>query len=189
MLIPFVEDQARRRHQIEHGGDDVAVEPRRRPLAELREAVLVLRPQPVHHKRVGPRPALLLRGRSALAGRLAERRRPGQRQHIEVELAGFVLAPILCRGDVGAADEERHSNGGKSHATDNSSHDDPRTHMRISEGTTPPRTFQEQSGNKTESDGARVDAPATESRLSEKLIRSPGSDETDYGCAILQAGL
>src|SRR6476646_900300 len=122
VLIPFVEDQARRRHRIEHGGDDVAVKPWRWPLAELREAVLVLRPQPMHHERVGPRPALLLGRRSTLARPLAERRRPGQRQYIEVELAGFVLAAILCRCDIGAADEDRQRNGGKSHATSNSNH-------------------------------------------------------------------
>ena len=102
VLVPFVEDQARRRHQIEHGGDDVAVEPRRRPLAEFRKAVLVLRPQPVHHEGIGPRPALLLRRRATLAGRFAERRRPGQRQDIEVELTGLVLAPVRSGGVSGS---------------------------------------------------------------------------------------
>jgi hypothetical protein len=37
-------------------------------------------------------------------------------------LAGFVLAPILRRGDVGAADKEGQSNGGKSHVTGNANH-------------------------------------------------------------------
>src|SRR3984893_19049146 len=92
VAVPLVEDQARRRHQIEHGRDDVAIEPRRRLLAEFREAPLVLRPQPVHDEGIGPRPALLLRRRAAFAGGFAERRRPGERQHVEGELSGLILA-------------------------------------------------------------------------------------------------
>jgi hypothetical protein len=68
---------------------------RRRLLTEFREALLVLRPQPVHDEGVRPRAALLLRRRAALAGGLAERRRPRERQHVEVELSGLILAPIL----------------------------------------------------------------------------------------------
>ena len=61
VLVPFVEDQPRRRHQVEHRRDDVAVEPRRRLLAIFRKAVFVLRPQAVHDEGIGPRAALLLR--------------------------------------------------------------------------------------------------------------------------------
>jgi hypothetical protein len=123
VLVPLVEDEPRRRHQIEHGRDDVAVEPRRRVLAELRKALLVLRPQAVYDERVGARAALLLRRRAALARRLAKRRRPGQRQHIEIELAGLVLAAILRR----SSDAEIRGHGGeqcrdKRHATDHPHH-------------------------------------------------------------------
>ena len=50
---------------------------------------------PVHDKGIGARPALLLRRRPTLASGVAERRRPGQRQNIEIELSGPVLAIIL----------------------------------------------------------------------------------------------
>ena len=60
------------------------------------KSLLVLRPQPVHDEGEGPRRRIApCGGVAALAGRLAERRRPRQRQHIEIELAGLVLAPIL----------------------------------------------------------------------------------------------
>src|SRR5262249_39420579 len=101
--------------------DDVAVEPRRRLLAEFRETLLVLRPQPVHHERVGPHAALLLRRRATLAGGLAERRRPGERQQVEVELSGLILAAILRRRDIDPNREpQRHR--GKRHATDTPNH-------------------------------------------------------------------
>ena len=41
-------------HQVEHRGDDVAVQPWRRSLAILRKTVLILRPQPVDHEAVAP---------------------------------------------------------------------------------------------------------------------------------------
>ena len=99
VAVPFVKDQPRRRHQVEHRRHDVAVEPRRRHLAIFRKAALVLRPQPVHDEGIGPAAALLLRRRSGARSprRLAVRRRPGQRQHVEVELAGLVLATVLRR--------------------------------------------------------------------------------------------
>ena len=58
VLVPLVEDQPGRRHQIQHRGHDVAVEPRRRPLAIIGKAVLVLRPQAVDHE--GKRPPAAL---------------------------------------------------------------------------------------------------------------------------------
>ncbi len=78
-----------------------AVEPRRRHLAIAREAAFVLRPQPMHDEGVGPAAALLVRLAAALFGVLAERRRPRQRQHIEIELARLVallLALLFLRG-------------------------------------------------------------------------------------------
>ena len=62
MAIPFMEDQPRARHQVEHAADDRAVKPRRRHLAEGREPLLVLRPKPMHHEGKRP-PAALLVGR------------------------------------------------------------------------------------------------------------------------------
>src|SRR6267154_87282 len=62
----------------------------------------------MHDERKWPLSALLLRGRSTLARRVAERRRPGQRQHIEIELPGPVLPGIL---------RERQS-GGQHHGKD-----------------------------------------------------------------------
>ena len=50
VLVPFVEDQPGRRHQVEHRGHDVAIEPRRRPLAIFGKAALILRPQAVNHE-------------------------------------------------------------------------------------------------------------------------------------------
>src|SRR6478736_7153293 len=49
VLVPLTEDQPRRRHQVQHRGHDIAIEPRCRPLAIVRKAVLILRPQAVHH--------------------------------------------------------------------------------------------------------------------------------------------
>src|SRR6266576_3147248 len=62
----------------------------------------------MHDEGKWPLSALLLRGRSTLARRVAERRRPGQRQHIEIELPGPVLPEIL---------RERQS-GGQHHGKD-----------------------------------------------------------------------
>ena len=61
VLVPFVEDQPGRRHQVQHRGHDVAVEPRRRPLAIFGKAVLILRPQAVDHEGKRPPAALGLR--------------------------------------------------------------------------------------------------------------------------------
>src|SRR6516162_4474879 len=131
VAVPLVEDQARRGHQIEHGGDDVAVEPRRWLLAEFREAPLVLRPQPVHDEGIGPRAALLLRRRASLAGGFAERRRPREREDVEVELSGLILAAILRRRDIGDSNREPHRHRGQRHATDAPDHRTlPSTHAR-----------------------------------------------------------
>ena len=65
----------------------------------------------MHDEGKWPLPALLLRGRSTLSRRVAERRRPGQRQHIEIELAGLVLAPVLLGGRT--ADHEHQGEGGE----------------------------------------------------------------------------
>src|SRR5262249_61962008 len=136
VAVAVVEEQARRGHQIEHGRDDVAVEPRRRLLAEFREAPLVLRPQPVHDEGIGPRAALLLRRRAALAGGFAERRRPGERQHVEVELPGLILAAILRRGDTGDGNREPHRHRGPRHATHAPNHGTlPSTHARTWDAT------------------------------------------------------
>src|SRR5437660_187859 len=94
---------------------------RRRLLAEFGESALVLRPQAVHHERIGPRPALLLRWCAAFAGGFAERRGPRKREHVEVELTGVVLAPILRRRDTDI-DCEPHRDRGEPHATDIANH-------------------------------------------------------------------
>src|SRR4029078_10656723 len=73
------------------------VEPRRRHLAVARETALVLRPQPMHDEGVGPAAALLARLPAALLGFLAERWRPRQRQHIEIEFARLVALRALRR--------------------------------------------------------------------------------------------
>src|SRR5215213_8651208 len=54
VLVPLVEDQAGRRHQVQHRGHDVAVEPWRGPLAVFGKAALILRPQAVNHEGIGP---------------------------------------------------------------------------------------------------------------------------------------
>ena len=61
VLVPLVEDQPGRRHQIQHRGHDVAIEPRRGPLAIFGKAMLVLRPQAVDHEGKRPPAALGLR--------------------------------------------------------------------------------------------------------------------------------
>ncbi len=118
------------------------------------KALLVLRPQPVHDEGIGPRRALLLRRRPALARRLAKRRRPGQREHVEIELAGLVLAPVLRRG---AAKGERQRDGDTRDANDTSNADrtkptigTPITQCGAHRGTVSMArgTFQEQKGNK-----------------------------------------
>src|SRR5262249_56758531 len=53
VAVPLVEDQARRGHQIEHGRDDVAVEPRRWLSAEFRETPPLFRPHAVPHEGIG----------------------------------------------------------------------------------------------------------------------------------------
>ena len=73
VTIPFMEDQPRARHQVEHAADDRAVEPRRRHLAERRKALLVLRPQPVHHE--GKRPPARIAGRAPARARVPARPR------------------------------------------------------------------------------------------------------------------
>src|SRR6516225_3736523 len=62
VAIPFIENQPRRRHQIEHGGDHAAVKPRRWNLAVFWKAVVVLRPQPMHDEGIGSRNALHIAG-------------------------------------------------------------------------------------------------------------------------------
>src|SRR5262249_21374476 len=88
---------------------------------EFRESLLVLGPKPVHHERVGPRAALLLRWCAAFARGFAERWRPRKREHVVIELTGFVLAPILRRGDT-HPNCESHRDCGEPHATDIANH-------------------------------------------------------------------
>src|SRR4051812_20090856 len=97
VLAPFVEDQPRARHQIEHRGDQRTVELGRPLLAIFREAFLVLRPEPVDDEGIGPLPALLVRlaVRITLLRGLTVGWRPRQREHVEVELAGLILPGIL----------------------------------------------------------------------------------------------
>ena len=96
MAVPFAEDQARGRHQVEHRRDRAAIELRRRDLAEFRKAFFVLRPQAVDHERVRPLAAFGLPLRP-VAGSVAERGRPRQRKNVEIELPGLVLARLLGR--------------------------------------------------------------------------------------------
>jgi hypothetical protein len=115
VLVPFVEDEPRCRHEIEHRGDDVAIETRRRLLAEFRKSRFVLRPQAVNHERNGARPAFRRRRliRRPLEGRIAKGWGPGEREHVEVEFAGLVLAPILGGRRAG---HEQHSKKREQHA-------------------------------------------------------------------------
>src|SRR6185437_5580477 len=70
-----------------------------RSLAILGKAALILRPQPMHHEGKWPPAALGLRtpAIAALLRLLAERRRPRQRQHVIVEIAGRILPSVLRR--------------------------------------------------------------------------------------------
>ena len=109
VLVPLAVDQSRRGHQVEHPAHDIAVEPRRGTLAVFGIAALILRPQPMHHEGIGTAAALRLGAApvvAAFARRLAEGRRPGQRQHVEIESARRVLAMIL-RGCVRACQQQR----------------------------------------------------------------------------------
>ena len=98
VAVPFVENQPRRRHQVEHGGDHAAIKPRRRNLAIFWEAVVILWPQPVNDERIRSRPALhIVVAGASLGSTSAEGWRPGQGQHVKIELARCVLPRILCR--------------------------------------------------------------------------------------------
>jgi len=96
--VPFPEDETGRRHQVEHRGDDRAIETRRRDLTKFRKPSLVFRPEAVHHEAKGPTAALEVLVLPALARTLAERWRPGQGEEIIIEFAGLILPPILGGG-------------------------------------------------------------------------------------------
>ena len=108
MLVPFVEDQPRRRHQIEHRGHDAAVAaaaPAARNNPESRAHIAATARAPRRRtagRRIGS--AGLRPDCAALGGLRAIGRRPRQRQHVEIELARRVLPAILRRG--GACDRE-----------------------------------------------------------------------------------
>ena len=78
--VPFVEDQTRTRHDVEHVVDDRAREPRRRHLAVGRETPFVLRPEAVDDKCEWPARTLAIPGSTArpIFRRLAIGRRPRQ---------------------------------------------------------------------------------------------------------------
>src|SRR5262249_61398686 len=81
VTVPLGEDEGWAGHQVEHGGENVTIEPRRRVLAEFGKPALVWRPQAMHHKREPPLAAFGLAGRAlrrSLGGGIAERRRPRQ---------------------------------------------------------------------------------------------------------------
>ena len=75
VLVPFVEDQPGRRHQVQHRRHDVALEPRRGPLAIFGKAALILRPQAVHHEGKRPPAALGLGARRGCRAPPPPRRR------------------------------------------------------------------------------------------------------------------
>jgi hypothetical protein len=58
--------------------------------AGARKAALILRPETVHDEGIGPAAPALLVAVALIAFGLAIGRRPGKRQYIEIELAGFV---------------------------------------------------------------------------------------------------
>jgi hypothetical protein len=70
VLVPLVVNQMRRRHQIEHGRNDAAVQLGRRDLAVFWKSLFVLRPQPVDDK---------LRIAALVLGRCPARRPPRRR--------------------------------------------------------------------------------------------------------------
>lgn len=86
VVIPFVKNQPRRRHQIEHGGDYAVIKPRRRNFAILWKAVVILRPQPMNDKGIGSRAALYVAG-APLGSPSAEGWRPGQGQNVKIEVS------------------------------------------------------------------------------------------------------
>src|SRR5438094_314483 len=59
----------------------------------------------MHDKGKRPLAALQLRRLAPLARRFAVGRRPGQREHVEVERSGLVLAPVLRRRRAGRKDD------------------------------------------------------------------------------------
>src|SRR5262245_61200209 len=70
----------------------------------------------MHHERIRPCAALLLRRGAALARSFAERGRPGERKHVEIKLPGLILARIL-RCDLTNSNREPHRQRGARHAT------------------------------------------------------------------------
>src|SRR5260221_12308559 len=93
---------------------DASMKPGSRHLTVGREAPVVLRPEPMHHERKRPAGTLLVWGPvgSAVLRGLAIRRRPRQRQNIEVELARFTLTTVLSECDDGENKGEAESHGG-----------------------------------------------------------------------------
>src|SRR5262249_41130287 len=98
VAVPFMEDEPRSRHEIEHRGHDVAVETRRRSLTVFRETPVGLWPEPGDDERIEPLSAFR-RGyaSAALHPGLAVGWRPRQRQNVEIKLTRGVL-PCILRG-------------------------------------------------------------------------------------------
>ena len=91
MRAPFVPDEAGARPQVKHSVD---LRPRRLPpgrSAVFREAAFVLRPEAVEHEASRAADAAL-RGVGAVAAPFAVRRRPGEREDVEIEVAGRLSA-------------------------------------------------------------------------------------------------
>jgi hypothetical protein len=107
----------RRGHQIQHRGDDVAIQSRRRDLTIFGKTSVVLGPKAVDDKRVRTSAALHARRPTVapLLGGRTERRRPRQRQNVKVELARLILSRTLARCRRDGDDEQRDRQSGANH--------------------------------------------------------------------------
>src|SRR4029450_124988 len=87
--------------------DETAVGARTSALAVFGKAIFVLRPQAMHDKRIRPFATLLVGspiGRPfARSGAVGGR--PGQSEHVKVELTWLVLALVLGIGEIGGKDD------------------------------------------------------------------------------------
>jgi hypothetical protein len=90
VLFPLMDDQPFARHQVQHVVDQLLRHPFRRRVAKFRIAVFILRPEPVNDEGIGPLAGTLRPIRlGAFGGAIAWR--PGQRQNVEIKIAGLVL--------------------------------------------------------------------------------------------------
>ena len=112
MLVPFVEDQPRRRHQVEHGATMLRSSRGAGTWQNSGKPRSYCGHRPCTTNENGRAPHCSLWARVPRSPpSLAERRRPGQRQHIEVELSGLVLPAVLRQREPGGERHGDHDGG------------------------------------------------------------------------------